>query len=172
MDEVMLFWGLGLLAAALLLLVVELFVPSGGIISVTSILVAIAGVVCLFRYDVTWGLIGVLMVLIGGPVAFSFGLRIWPETPVGRAMLGEEPPEAVEARQLAELRREEHRRALLGRRGQAMTDLRPVGAVELAATDDHPRERIEAIAEGAWIERGQPVRVTGIEHNEIRVRKA
>jgi len=172
MDEAMLLWGLGLLAAAALLLVVELFVPSGGIIAITSLLVAIVGVVCLFRYDTTWGLIGVLIVIIGGPVAFAFGLRIWPETPVGRAMLGEEPPEVVEARQLAQLEREQHRAALIGRTGRALTDMRPVGSVELTPSEGYPSERIEAIAEGAWIERGQAVRVTRAESNEIHVRRS
>ena len=56
----MLLWGLILLAAALLLTVIEIFVPSAGLISMVAAAVAIAGIVCLWIYDAFWGVSGLL----------------------------------------------------------------------------------------------------------------
>ena len=56
MGDDFLFWGLGLVAAALLLIVVEVFVPSAGLISLTATGCAIAGVYCLFKVSVGWGI--------------------------------------------------------------------------------------------------------------------
>ncbi|MBL8759125.1 MAG: hypothetical protein JNK35_11930, partial [Phycisphaerae bacterium] len=49
--EPLLLWGLGLLAASLLIVVIELFLPSAGVLALVATAVAIAGVVCLFRHD-------------------------------------------------------------------------------------------------------------------------
>ena len=40
--EPMLLWGLGLLAAAVLLLLLDIFLPSGGMLSMTSLVTAIS----------------------------------------------------------------------------------------------------------------------------------
>ena len=60
--------GLALLAASLLLIVVEVFVPSGGVISLVAAVVAVAGVVCLFRVSVLWGFAGLLSMAILAPL--------------------------------------------------------------------------------------------------------
>ena len=160
----MLVWGLGLLAAALLLVVVEVFVPSGGVIAFVATGAAVAGVYCLFRVSVSWGIIGILAVIVLGPLAFGFALRIWPSTPMGRKMLGERPPEQVEAEKLAELKERERLAALVGAEGLVLMDLRPVGIVEVQG------QRFEAKSETSIIRAGTRVRVTMVEPNQIRVR--
>ena len=47
--EPKLLWGLGLIGAALLLLLLEIFIPSMGVLFVTAIVVALAGVVTVPR---------------------------------------------------------------------------------------------------------------------------
>jgi membrane-bound ClpP family serine protease len=160
----MLIWGLGLLAVALLLVVVEVFVPSGGLIAFVATGSAVAGVYCLFRVSVTWGIIGILAVVVLGPIAFGFALRIWPSTPMGRKMLGEKPPEQVEAERLAELKEREKLAALIGAEGVVVMDLRPVGIVQVDG------QRYEAKSEASIIRAGSRVRVTTVEPNQIRVR--
>lgn len=164
MGEEMLYWGLGLLAAALLLVIIEVFVPSGGLISVLSLGCAVAGVVCLFRYSTTWGLLGIAAVIFLGPMAFGFALKIWPQTPIGRRMLAEKPPEQVEAERLEAVREREAMLALVGAEGTVRTDLRPVGVIEING------QRREALAETALIKAGTRVRVTSVENAQIRVR--
>lgn len=166
MDDAMLVWGLGLLVASLLLLIIEVFVPSGGLIAITAAGCAIGGVVCLFRVSAGWGLAGLGTMLVLGPAALSFAFKIWPHTPIGRKMLGERPEEQVEAERKAEAEERERRLALLGAEGVVRTDLRPVGVVEIGG------HRFEALSEESLIRAGQRVRVTVVEPNQIKVRRA
>ncbi|MCW5766755.1 MAG: hypothetical protein KIT68_12370 [Phycisphaeraceae bacterium] len=150
--EAMLVWGLGLLAVAVLLFVVDIFVPTFGVLSITALAVAIAGVVCLFRVSPTWGLIGVLAVVVGGPALFFFGLNVMPHTPIGRRLVlgapgndDDAPPPAPDP--LAEK---------IGSEAVVLTDLRPVGAVRIGD------ERFEALAETGLIRAGSKVRIVAI----------
>ncbi|MEM1331272.1 MAG: NfeD family protein [Planctomycetota bacterium] len=165
MTQELLFWGVALIAAAALLLVIEVFVPSGGIIAIVSAVVAIAGVVSLFRYDATWGMIGVLSVMVIAPLVLGFGLKVWPNTPIGRAMMhgpgGEEAEQRrVEQERLASAEAD----ALIGAEGEALTDLHPSGTVRVDGT------RHDALSDGAWIDRGATIVVVGRSLNDLRVR--
>jgi len=161
-----LFWGISLLAAAVLLLVVEVFVPSMGLISLTAVVLAIAGVICLFQVSVTWGITGLLAFLVLGFGSFMFALRIMPHTPFGRRLLygddadkhrhGDDqdaaPPPPGEFD------------ALLGQEGVAITDLRPVGSIRIGD------RKVSAISEISFLPYGSKVRVSAIEGNQVRVR--
>lgn len=161
----MLLLGLGLLAAGILLVVVEVFIPSGGLIAVAAAGCAIAGVYCLFRVGTTWGLAGIGAVLVLGPASFGFALRIWPHTPIGRKMLmGEVTEEQLEAQRAEEERQREQFRAMVGAEGVALTPLRPIGAVRIGS------EKFEALAETTIIEAGQKVRVVAAQDNQLKVR--
>lgn len=163
-EQEMLFWGLGLIAAALMLVVVEVFVPSGGLISLTATGCAIGGVYCLFRYSTGWGITGIAILVVMGPAVFSFALRIWPSTPMGRKMLGEKPPEQVEAERLAALRERDKLLALVGQEGVVISDLRPVGIVQIG-----PR-RYDALSEAGLIRAGARIRVVVAEPAQLKVR--
>lgn len=160
----MLFWGIGLLAASLLLIIIEVFVPSAGMIAVVASASAVAGVVCLFRVSPGWGIAGLATVFVLGPLTLAFALKVWPSTPIGRAMLGEPTPEEAEAARLAAQRERDAMLALVGAEGRVLTDLRPVGIVEIAG------QRHEALAESALIRSGARVRVTRIDAGQIKVR--
>ena len=165
MTESLLLWGLGLLAVALLLVVVEVFVPSGGLIALVSASCAIAGVVCLFRVSTAWGVVGVATVMVLGPAAMLFALKVWPSTPIGRRLiLGDRTDEEIAQEKLRELRERDTLKALVGAEGLALTDLRPVGTVQIGPT------RYEALSEGKIVPAGTRVRVTAAQDNQIRVR--
>jgi membrane-bound ClpP family serine protease len=163
-NEQLLFWGLALLAVALLLVVLEVFVPSGGLIAMGATAAAIAGIIMLFRYNITWGLTGVLAVMVLGPAAFGFALRVWPSTPMGRKLLGEKSVEQVETERATAQRERDRMSALLGAEGIAMTDFRPVGVVIIDG------ERLDALSETGYIRAGSRVRVTVVESNQLKVR--
>lgn len=160
----MLYWGFGLLAAALLLVVIEVFIPSGGLIAFVSAGSSIAGVYCLFRVSPMWGFIGIACVMVLGPMSFAFALRVWPSTPIGRKMMGERTPEQQEADRQAELRERERIASLVGAEGLVLSDLRPVGIVQIG------NDRLNALADTALIKSGARVRVTAVESNQIKVR--
>lgn len=162
--ESLLLWGLALLAAAALLIMVEIFIPSGGLISIVAVILAIVGVVCLFRYDVGWGIGGTAAVLILGPTIAFAALHIWRSTPMGRRAIGAPTEEEIEARHRAEEEDRRRREAMIGLEGVTLTDLRPVGVVEIQG------RRHEAVSETAMVARGTPVRVTAVEGNQLKVR--
>ncbi len=162
----MLVWGLVLLGCAVLLLVVELFVPSGGIISITSAVVAIAGVVCLWRYDAMAGLGGALSVMVLGPLFIAFMIKIWPHTPMGRRLINAPTEEEVMALRHDEEQQRNQRLALIGREGKVVTDLRPIGLVEVDG------QRYEVLSETHFVPAGSRVKVTQADLSQIKVRQA
>ncbi|VAX37107.1 hypothetical protein MNBD_PLANCTO03-844 [hydrothermal vent metagenome] len=167
MDEnTALLLGLGLLAASLLLVVAEIFLPSGGLLSIGAGAAALAGIFVLFtKVDAVWGFIGIGVVLVGIPVSLNLGLKVWPNTPIGRKMLMGETTEAqLEAKRAAEREAQERRRALVGAEGEVVTPLRPVGVVRIGG------QRYDALAETGIIEPGQRVKVTAVTDNQIKVR--
>ncbi len=164
MTEPMLIWAFGLLLGAFVILVLELFVPSGGVLGLLSGALSIASVVCFWRVSPAWGLTSLAGLLILAPLAFAFFVKVWPDTPMGRKMILAEDDRDIERRALEETEERTRGDSLVGVQGKAVTDLRPVGVVLLDG------ERVEALAEGMWIEAGQIVRVTHVEGSRIKVR--
>lgn len=164
MNEALLLWGFGLLAAALLVFVIEVFLPTGGVLGITSAVLAIASVVAFWRVSEWWGVSSLLVVLILGPICFSFALRVMPHTPVGRRLIlgDEDTDDQAREQRTAELRDQEQ--SLIGAEGVALTDLRPVGVAEIDGT------RVEVRAESGMIESGMPVRVVEVQGNQVKVR--
>ena len=161
MSEPLLWWGIALFAAAFIVLVL---VPSGGVISVVSGVLAIAGVVCFWRVSPMWGVSGLVALMILAPIAVAFLLRIWPETYVGRKMILAESDEESAQRMGATAQEQEDRRTLVGAEGVALTDMHPVGVVRVRG------ERIEASSEHGAIDEGARVRVTAVEGRRVVVR--
>jgi membrane-bound serine protease (ClpP class) len=163
MDPLLL-WGLGLIGAAILLVILEVFVPSAGILTVTAVVVAIAGVVCLFLYETAWGVAGMLTVIVLGPLVGFGAVQLWRHTPLGRKMIGVPSEDEIERRREAEQRERESRMALLGAEGVAITDLRPVGIIRIGD------QRMDALAQTFMIPAGSRVKVVQVEGNQIKVR--
>jgi len=162
--ESKLLWGLGLIAASILLLVLEIFIPSAGVISFIAAGCGIAGVVSLFLYDTTWGVAGLLTLLITGPGVFFWGLSIWRHTPLGRKLIGDTDEETALAQRQAEEKAKLEQQRMVGQEGVAATDLRPVGVVIING------QRYDALSEMSLIAAGTKVKVTIVEGNQIKVR--
>jgi len=163
-NEPKLFWGLGLIGASVLLLVLEIFVPSGGAILFTACAVGIAGVVCLWLVEPLWGFLGLAFLAVAGPGIFFYGLSLWRHTPIGRRMIGEPSDEEREKRRLAEQAEREKQLRLMGAEGLAATDLRPVGVVIIDG------KRYDALAELGIIPAGSRVKVSVVEGTQLKVR--
>lgn len=163
--DAMLTWGLVLLGLSLFLLLVEMLVVSGGLVSVLAVASAAGGIYCLFRFDTTWGLMGTATALVLGPVTMLYGLSMWRHTPLGRRIIGgkPEPENELDPRSGKPV---DPRLTLIGLHGRALTDLRPVGVVEVGGA------RYDAACETGFLAAGSPVRVTDVEPNQLRVRGA
>lgn len=162
--ETLLMAGIGLILLGALLLVAEAFVPSGGILGLIAAASAIAGIVMLFRYDTTWGMIGVLTTIILGPMLFFWSLKILPHTPLGKHMFGDSDEDIAARRDQESSHWREKRNALMDQTGTALTDLHPVGIVKI---ND---ERHDAIAKGQIIHKDSQIRVVSIDGMQIEVR--
>lgn len=161
-----LIWGLVLIGSGFVLGVIEIFIPSMGLIAAVAGLCAIAGIVALFQEGTAWGVTGIGVVIFGAISAFIFGIRIFPYTPMGRGLIlghhdeDEHPDEGLASR----TERRELAQALEGASGVTLTALHPVGNAEIEGA------RIEVIARHGSIEKGTPVRVVEVRGNEIYVR--
>ena len=71
-GETYLLWGFILLAVAFALLVMEMFIPSGGLIGALCGIAAIGSIVSFFRYDTTWGVVALGGYIVLTPVAIVF----------------------------------------------------------------------------------------------------
>ena len=166
MNEVFLLWGFGLFGLALLLFLIELFLPTGGIVGVLVGVAAISGVVSFFRASQVWGWSSLGFLLVVSPFAFAFALKVWPHTPIGRRLILGSVADETDEDEAPRIRddQDDVLKALVGATGVAVSDLRPVGTVRIEG------ERVEALAEGGQIDAGQDVRITAVEGNRIRVR--
>lgn len=158
--------GLGLIILGAILLVIEAFIPSGGVIGLAAGLCAVVGIVLLFRYDATWGVIGLSMTAILGPMIFFWGLRMLPSTPFGKAMFGDSAEDIAEKSRESDSRWREQRNALIDQTGTALTDLHPIGVVQING------ERHDALAKEGILDKGTVVRVISVDGLQIEVRKA
>ncbi|MGB0767614.1 MAG: NfeD family protein [Phycisphaeraceae bacterium] len=146
---------------AITLMVLEAFLPSGGVLGLLAGFCALAGVVMFFMFDDMWGMVSMAVSLLAAPFAVAAMLWVWPNTPIGRALtLDDEQPVANQNG----LPNEPEGGIAVGLEGEALTDLRPVGACRLDG------RRIDCLSQSGVIERGTPVRVIGVEGSRIRVR--
>ncbi len=162
--DTLLLWGLVLIGLALLVGFAELFVPSHGALALTSGVLAVSGVVCMFKYDTSWGVGTGLAIVVLAPFAVGFGMKIWPHTPFGKRIIGVPPEEEVAAARAVEEAAKAARRALMGKEGKVLTDLRPVGKVEIDG------QRFEVLSETYFVPAGTKVKVTHADMETIKVR--
>ncbi|HTQ37998.1 MAG TPA: NfeD family protein [Pirellulales bacterium] len=156
------FWAAILLVVGLTLVMVEIFVPSGGVIgflSFTSIITAI--VMAFYQSGPTVGIMFLSVSCVAVPVLLMMAFRVLPRTPMGRRLL----PDIPTADEVLPDREERRRlRQLVGRVGKAKSLMLPSGAVMI---DGHT---IDAMSEGQPIEAGQSVRVIDVRGTMVVVR--
>lgn len=158
-----LLWGLILLGVALLLLAVEVFIPSMGVITVTAGVIALVGITLLFRVSAVWGVTGLLTMLVLGPIVVMFGLQVLPHTTMGKKLLyGETGKAEVAVRDDPE--QAEALARLVGAEGVVVVDLRPLGVIRV---DDR---KYDAVSEISFVRAGARVRVTSADGMTIKVR--
>jgi membrane-bound serine protease (ClpP class) len=157
-------WSALLLLLGLLLVMVEVFIPSGGVLGFLSITALVAGVILAFYHrGAEVGFLFLTVTAVALPVTLMMAFRWWPKTPMGRRILLDVPtseevlPDSPERRWL---------RQMVGRLGVAKSLMLPSGAIEV---DGHT---IDALTEGTPIEAGQRVRVIAVRGNRVLVRVA
>jgi membrane-bound ClpP family serine protease len=152
-----LFWALIFIGLALMVVFIELFIPSAGMLGLLAGGLAITSVVMAFRSSTETGLIFLLIVLVAAPAIIYGMLKIWPHTPVGkRILLGDVSAEKV-------LPPAMYSNDLLGQIGVAKTKMLPSGTILVDG------EKYDAVSDGFAIDIDQPVVITAIRANRIYV---
>jgi membrane-bound serine protease (ClpP class) len=152
-----------LIFAGLLLLVAELFIPSGGALLAVSLGAIVVGVSMTFFYatDPSVGLITLIAVFLVVPALGSVMLHYWPKTRMGKRFFLDGPEQdATLATMPVNLELE----SLRGRFGRAVSALRPAGVV------DFDGRRVDTITEGGMVEPGRWVRCIDVKAGKVIVR--
>ena len=154
-------WAAILLCIGLALAMLEVFVPSGGLIGFLSMLAMLGAIVLAFRHG-PWSGIGFLgLAVFGVPAGLMLALQWWPKTPMGRRILLPLPsseevlPDSDKRRSL---------KNLVGKIGKAKSLMLPSGAVDIDGGT------VDALSEGMAIEAGQWVKVVEVRGTRVVVR--
>jgi len=142
------------------LIIAEVFVPSGGIISICALACLIGGVVIFFRHSATFGWIGVIVAVIMIPSVLVVAYKIFPTTRFGKSVTlappkrqqGDAIPDTAELKEMP------------GVIGLVLTPLRPVGMCDFSG------QRIECVAESGYVDKGKKVKVIRVQGTQLTVR--
>lgn len=169
-TDSLLVWVIGLFVVAIAIFVIELLVPSGGVLGVAALICALGAVAAAFRHSAGMGAAATGFLIVATPAAFWLFLKVFPYTPVGkRLILSDDATDSDEAR----LKRDHEKvnestalSSLIGATGVAVTELRPGGTVRIDGQD------VEAFADLGMIHTHTKVVVTRIVSRQIRVQAA
>jgi membrane-bound ClpP family serine protease len=156
-------WAILLLVIGCVFIGLEVFIPSGGLISVLAAVAIITSIVIAFWESPTTGpvtgLIFSAVTVVIVPTVIATAFKYWPRTRMGKAFLGELQTEK-------DVLPEDPRRELIGRVGVARSKMLPSGAVEIDG------QMIDAVSQGQAIEPGTYVVVAEVRANRVVVRPA
>jgi membrane-bound ClpP family serine protease len=150
------------LGVGLILLIAEVFVPSGGLIGLLALGFLVVSLYLAFTHSLALGLkflfaLGVLL-----PVTMVIAVNLWPRTPLAKWIFLK-PPSPDEVAPALEHSPLVH---LIGQFGRSLTPLRPSGVV------DFEGRRHEGLSEEGLIPAGALVRAVALRGNQIVVRVA
>lgn len=158
-------WPTLLLIGALLLVFLEVFIPSAGMIQLLALGLLGASLWSAFAVSTMTGLVFLTISLALLPIVILFAASVWPHTWVARYFMLT-PPEADEIHPTAhddspftELQN------YVGQVGRSLTDLRPSGTVEIHGNP------IDAMTDEGFLPAGIPVRAIGIKQAQLLVRR-
>ena len=155
-------WPLLLLAFGLLLLIAELFIPSGGLIGFLALCCLGLSLWRAFGQSVDLGLKFLLADCLLLPAALVLAIHLWPRTPLARRVFLPRPaPEEIEVSHSSQGL--DH---LVGQLGRTLTPLRPSGLV------DFEGRRLDALSEEGLIPAGALIRALRVRSGQLIVRPA
>ncbi len=155
-------WAFIFAAGMVILFVMEVFVPSGGILG-TLAAVCLAGlIVTLFMIDQLYGVIGLVASVFVVPAAIAGALKVFPHTPIGRGLILSDEQKAGATRYSST--GVDDTSDLLGKEGVTATPLYPGGMVKI---DGKP---VQCLAEHGAIESGVRVKVVHVAGIEVKVK--
>lgn len=154
-------WAILLLVLGIGLAVLELFIPSGGILCILAAASVVGAVIMGFRQGPIMGFSILILAVVGLPAMLVLALKYWPRTAFGRRVLLAAPksedvlPDDPSLRAL---------KGLVGRVGRAKSRMLPAGVISIDG------RTVDALSEGMPIDPGQAVRIIEVRGNRVMVR--
>ena len=142
------------------LIMAEVFIPSGGMLGLCAVISLISGVVLFFRHSPVAGWIGIVVALVMVPSLLVLAYKLLPRTRFGRRVLLA-PPVRQRGEAIVDM---PELNKLLGRIGRVLTPMRPVGMCEFDG------QRVECVAENGYVERDRKVKAVRVEGTQVTVR--
>ena len=153
---------IGIAVLGLAAIMLEVFVPAGGVIGVIGGIAMIASVVLVYtRVGPAAGTVFLVACLILAPVVIVVAFRFFPQTYVGRRLIMGNSQTVDTGYHSAD----PELAALAGKEGEALTMLRPAG---MARFDG---KRVSVVTDGELIEKGTKVRVVEVEGGRVVVER-
>ena len=146
--------------ACAVLIVAEVFVPSGGLISICALACLVGGIVIFFQYSVIVGWIGIGIAAIMIPSVLVVAYKIFPKTRFGKSVTLT-PPERWQGDAIPDT---DSLKELLGAEGVVITPLRPVGMCDFSG------RRVECVAESGYVDKDRKIKVINAESTQLTVR--
>ena len=125
-----------LFLACAALLIAEVFIPSGGILSIFSMSCLMAGLIIFFKHSTAAGIFGIIVSLVMIPTVLVMAYRLLPKTKFGKTVMLA-PPKRPKGDAIPDTDR---LKDMLGTVGSVITPLRPVGMA------DFNGHRLECVA--------------------------
>lgn len=142
------------------LIVAEVFIPSGGLLSICAILSLAGGVAIFFGHSDVAGWLGVLVAIVMVPSLLVIAYKVLPRTRFGRQVILS-PPVRERGDAISD---GTELQMLVGREGRVLTTMRPVG---MCAFDG---QKVECVAESGYVQKDKTVKVIHVEGTQVTVR--
>jgi membrane-bound serine protease (ClpP class) len=156
----LLFWPNAFLVIGLLLLILEVLVPSGGFIGLSALVCVGLSLWHAFQHSTQFGMIYVVIDLAAVPLTMAAAFWIWTRSPLSRKLFLQPPePEEIDVSHA-----ERNLPLIVGRAGRALTPLHPCGHLEIDG------RRYDGLAEEGFIPEGAVVRVVRARSGQLIVR--
>ncbi len=150
-----------LLVIGLVFLLMEVFIPSAGLLLIGGVGALSGSLFVAFRSSLALGVLVIVLIVILLPTEIIIGVKLFPKTPLGKRMiLG--PKAQTTASDRAPV---EDLSGLVGKEGVTLTYLRPAGVADLEG------RRVDVVAEGTMIDAHRPVKVVLVDGNRVVVRE-
>jgi len=150
---------LTLLFAGFVLIGTEIFIP-GGILGIIGSVVWISAAVVGFKnFPEPWNLLSAVALLFAGIRTFIIWIKFFPKSRIGKSLSLSASTEDYKSHTTND-------DLPVGTLGEALSTLRPSGIAKFEG------QRVDVMADGEWIEAGQPIKISSTSGGHVSVMKA
>ena len=154
------YWSILLVIAGLVVIFLELFIPSAGFLGIVAGSCLLSGIILGFFDSVQTGLIELFALLLILPILFATMIKIWPHTPIGkRILIGPMTEQDV----VPQGQYYDEIKSLVDQLGVVRTPMLPSGIVMING------KKYDAVSEGMPLEPGETIKVINVKGNRIVV---